>query len=127
MSEGDLGGHVESGSVGSSWGSTWWERRHKRREDREREQEEEESGLKEGSYQIHRTILGALGHEQFKERDQEVEQLHRLVRDLELEARGKRQRRNREEQERRDGSVGNRCREGSNQSGSRPRQDRSHS
>ena len=35
-------------------------------------------------------ISGASGQGQFKERDQEVEWLRRLVRDLELEARGKR-------------------------------------
>ena len=90
MSEGHLGGHAESESVGSSRGSTWQERRHKRREDREHEQEEEEFGLGEGSYQVHRTISGASGHWQFKERDEEVEQLRRLVRDLELKAKDRR-------------------------------------
>ena len=63
MSERCLGGHAESGSVGSSWESTWWERRHKRREDREHEQEEEQSGVGEESYQTHQTISGASGHE----------------------------------------------------------------
>ena len=48
-------------------------------------------------------------HGQFEERDQKVERLRRLVRDLELEARGGRQRRDRDNQEIRDGSVGNRC------------------
>ena len=41
------------------------------------------------SYQIHRTISGALRHEQFEERDQEMERLRRLMRDLELEAKGR--------------------------------------
>ena len=127
MSERHLGGHAESGSVGSSRGSTWRERRHKRREDRECEQEEEQSGLGEGSYQTHRTLSGALGYGQFDERDEELEWLHRLVRYLELKARGRHQRRDRDDQERRAGSEGNRCGVGSNQSGSRPRRDRSHS
>ena len=93
MSEGRSGEHAESGSVRSSRGSTWRERRQKRREDREHEQQEEQSGLREGSYQTLRTISGATGHGQFEERDQEVEWLCRLVRDLELEARDRRQKR----------------------------------
>ena len=88
MFEGCSGGHAESGSVGSSRGSTWREWRHKRREDKEREQEGEQSGLGEGSYQTRRTISRASRPGQFEERDQEVERLCRLVRDLELEARG---------------------------------------
>ena len=75
--------------MGSSRGSTWREQRHKRCEDRDRKQEEERSGLREGSYQTHRTISGALGHGQFDERDKELERLRKLVRDLELEARGR--------------------------------------
>ena len=127
MSEGHSGGHAESGSVGSSWGSTWREWRHKSREDRERERKEEQSGLGAGLYQTRRTISDASGHGKFEERDQEVERLCRLVRDLEFEARGRCQRRDRDNRERRDGSVGNRCGGGSNQSGSRPRRDRSRS
>ena len=114
MSERHLGGHAESGSVGSSRGSTWRERRHKRHEDKECEQEEEQSGLGEGSYQTHRTLSGALGYGQFDERDEELEWLHRLVRDLELKAKGRHQRRDRDDQERRDGSEGNQYGEGSN-------------
>ena len=90
MSEGRSGGHFESGPMGSSRESTWRERRLKRREDREREREEEQFGLREGSYQTHQTILGASGHGQFDERDQELERLRRLVRDLELEVKGRR-------------------------------------
>ena len=93
MFEGCSGGHAKSGSVGSSQESTWRERRQKRCEDRERKREEEESGLREGSYQTHRTISGASRHGQFNERNQELEQLRRLVRDLDFEARGRRQRR----------------------------------
>jgi len=81
--------YAESGSVGSFRGSTWRERRQKRCEDRECEQDEERSGLGEGSYQTHRTMLGASGYGQFDERDEELERLRKLVRDLELEARGK--------------------------------------
>ena len=58
-----------------------------------------------------------------------MERLRRLVRDLELEARGRGQKRDRDNQERRDSSVENRCGGGggSNQSNSRPRRDFSHS
>ena len=125
MSEGRLGGHVESRSVGSFWDSTWWERRIKRREDRERERREEESGLGKGSDQTHQTMSSAPGHGQFDEIDQELERLRRLVRDLELEARGWRQRRDRDNRERRDGSMRNRGEEGSSQSGSHQHRDRS--
>ena len=88
MFEGCLGGQVKSRSVGSSQDSTWRERRQKRHKDRERKRREEESGLGEGLDQTHRTMLGASGHRQRDERDQELEQLCRLVKDLELEARG---------------------------------------
>ena len=96
MSERRSGSYAESGSIGSSRGSTWREQRHKRREDRDREQEEEYSGLGEGSYQTNRTISGASGHGQLDERDEELERLHRLVIDLELEARGGQRRRDRD-------------------------------
>ena len=89
MSEGHSGSYVESAFGGSSRGSTWWERRHKRREDRDREREEERSSLGEGLYQTHQTMSGASRHRQFDERDEELEWLCRLVRDLELEARGR--------------------------------------
>ena len=87
--------YAESASRGSSQGFTWRERRHKMCEDRDREQEEERFGLGERSYQTHRTMSGASGHGQFDERDKELKWLRRLVRDLGLEARGKRQRRDR--------------------------------
>ena len=100
--------------MGSSRGSTWWEQRHKRREERDHEQKEERSGLAERSYQTHQTISSALGHGQFDERDGELEQLRRLVRDLELEARGRHQRRGQDDRERRANSGGNRYGAGSN-------------
>ena len=93
------------------------------REDRECERKEEESGLREGLDQTHRIVLGASRHGQRDKRDQELEWLRKLVRDLELEARGWRQRRDRDNREMRDGSVGNQDEEGSSQSGSHQRQD----
>ena len=88
MFEGHLGGQAKSGLVGSSRDSTWQERRQKRREDKEHGRGEEESGLGEGSDQTHRMMSGASGHGQRDGRDQELERLYRLVRDLELEAKG---------------------------------------
>ena len=108
MSEGCSGDHAESGSVGSSRGSTWWEQRQKRREDREREREEEQSGLREGSYQTLQTVSGTTGRGRFEERDREVELLRRLVRDFELKARNKHQRRDQDNRERIDDNVGDR-------------------
>ena len=52
-------------------------------------------------------MSGASRRGQLDERDQELEWLRRLVRDLKLEARGWYQRRDRDNRERRDGSVGN--------------------
>ena len=46
---------------------------------------------------MHRTISGASGHRKFDKRDEELERLHKLVRDLELEVRGEHQRRDRDE------------------------------
>ena len=108
MSEGCLGDHAESGSVGSSRGPTWRERRQKRRENKEHEREEEQSGLEEGSYQTLQMVSGATGHERFEERDWEVELLCRLVRDFELKARNRHQRRDQDNRERRDDNVGDR-------------------
>ena len=96
MSKRRSGSYTESGSVGSSRGSTWRERRHKRHEDRDHKQEEERSGLGEGWYQTHRTISDASGHRQFDERDKELERLRGLVRNLEFEAKGRTQRRDRD-------------------------------
>ena len=70
-------------------------------------------------------MLGASGHMQFDERDQEQERLCRLVRDLKFEARGRRRRRDRDNREKRDGSVENQGREGSGQFDSCQHRDRS--
>ena len=92
MSERHLGDHVETESVGSSRGSSWRERRQKEREDREYDQRKEMSDIGEGSYQTQRTVSSATGRRQKEERDKELERLHRLVRGLELEVRGRRRR-----------------------------------
>ena len=89
--------YAESGSRRSSRRSSWRERRQKRREDKEYEQGKKQSGLRERSFQTHQTLSGASGHERFDRKDEKLECLHRLVRDLELETRGKRQRRDRKE------------------------------
>ena len=125
MSEGSSGGHAESGSIGSSRGSTWRERRQKRHEDRERLRGEEETGLGEGSDQTHQTMSGASGHGQRDDRDQELDRLRRLVMDLELKARGRRQGRNRNHRQRKDDSMGNQGEESSSQFGLQQFQDRS--
>ena len=119
MSEGRSGGHAQSDSVGSSRGSTWRERRQKRRENRERLRGEEESGLGEGSDQTRRMVSGVSGHRQYDDKDRELERLHRLVMDLELEARGRRQERDCRHRQRRNDSTGIRGEEGSSQSGTR--------
>ena len=68
------------------------------------EYEEGQSGLGEGSFQTYRTMSGTSGCNRFNKRDEELEQrdkelerLHRLVRDLELQPRGRRQRRDHED------------------------------
>ena len=101
MSGGQSGSYAESGSRRSSWGSTWRERRQKRHEDRE--DEEGQSSLCERSFQMYWMISGALGRNRFnrredelEQRDKELERLRSLVRDLELQARGMRQRRDHE-------------------------------
>ena len=125
MSEGRSGGHAQSGSVGSSWGSMWRERRQKGREDRERLRGEEGSSLGEGSDQTRRTMSGVSGHGQYDDRDRELERLRRLVMDLELEARGRHQERDRHHRQRGNDSTGNRGEEGSSQSGTQRFQNRS--
>ena len=89
MSEGQLGSYAKSGLGGSSRGSSWRERRQKRHEDRRYEQEGEHSGPREGPFQTHQIMSGASGHERPNRRDKELECLWRLVRELELEARGR--------------------------------------
>ena len=109
---------MESGFEGSSRGSTWRERRHKRHEDRDCEWEEERSGLGEGSYQTNWMISSASRHGHFDKRDEEHECLHRLVRDLELEVRGRRRRKDPDDQEEGSTSGGGCYGVGFNQSGS---------
>ena len=119
------GSYVENGSKGSSRGSSWREMRHKRDEDQRYKQEEEHSGPREGSFQAYQSMLDASRHERFDRRDEELERLRRLVKDLELEARGRRQKRNREEHTEGLGSVGSSNTEAPYQSGSHRHQDQS--
>ena len=123
MYEGQSGSYAESGIERSSWGSTSQERRQKRHEDREHKQEEEQSGLGEGSFQTHYTISGASRCEHFNRRVEELEHLHRLVRDLELEAKGRHRRRDHKEREEGSTSVGSRYGEGSHRFGSHRHRD----
>ena len=125
MFEGQSGSYAESGSGRSSRGSTQRERRQKRCKDREHEQEEECYGLGERSFQTHRTLSGASGHEHFDKKDKELKRLRRLVRCLELEARCRCQKRDHEEHAKGSASVGGRYGEGSYQSGSHQHWDRS--
>ena len=68
------------------------------------EYEEGQSGLGEGSFQTYWTMFGTSGRNRFnkrdeklEQRDEELEHLRRLVRDLELQPRGRRQRRDHED------------------------------
>ena len=97
MSERHSGSHAESRSIGSSRGSSWRERRQKEREDREHDQREEMSGTGEGLHQTQRTVSGATRRRQREERDEELEWLRKLVRGLELEVRGMRWRRDKDD------------------------------
>ena len=96
MSESQARSYVESGSGRSFRKSNWRERRQKRCEDREYEQEEGQLSLEEGSFQMYRTVFGASERnrsnrrdEKRERRDKELKCLHKLVSDLELEARGR--------------------------------------
>ena len=90
----------------------------KRREDRERELKEEQSGLREGSYQTNRTVSDASRHRHLNERNEELEWLRRLVRDLEFEARGEHQMRDRDNEAEGSMSRGDRYSIGSDRSDS---------
>ena len=127
MSERCSGSYAKSAFGGSSRRSTWREQRHKRHEDRDCEREEEQSGLGEGSYQKHQTVSGVLGHGKFDERDEELEHLHRLVRDLELETKGVRWRRDQDDQEEGFTSGGGHYKVGSHQFGPDRHRERSRS
>ena len=89
MSGRHSGSYAKSGSRGSSRGSSWREMRYKRDEDQRYKQEEEHFGPGERSFQAYQSMLDAFEHEHFDKRDEELKRLHRLVRDLELEARGR--------------------------------------
>ena len=68
---------------------------------------------------------GTSRRDRFDRRDEELECLHRLVRDLELEERGRCQRRDRKEREEGSASMGGRYGTGSHQSSSYQHRDRS--
>ena len=85
MSERHSASYIASGSEQFSRGSSWGERRHKRDEDQRHEREGEHSGLGEGLSQTYRSMSGASELERRDRRDQELEHLRRMVRDLELE------------------------------------------
>jgi len=81
---------------------------------------------------MYRTMSGASGRncfnrkdEELEQRDEELECLHRLVRDLEFQARGRCQRRDNEDQRERSASVEDHRGAGSHQSGSHWHWDRS--
>ena len=97
--------------------------RHKRDEDQRYKKEEEHSSPGEGLFQAYQSMLDASGHERFDRKDEELERLHRLVKDLKLEARGRCQRRNREEHTEGLASVGSSHIEAPHQSGSHRHQD----
>ena len=63
-------------------------------------------------------MSGVSGHNRFNRRDEELEHLGRLVRDLELEARSRHRRRDREERGEGSASVGGRYGAKSHQFGS---------
>ena len=91
----------------------------------EYEQEEWQSNLGEGLFETHRTMSGASEHDHFDRKDEEFERLRRLVRDLELETRGRRRRKDRKEREGGSASVGGHYGDRSHQSGSNRHRDRS--
>ena len=117
--------YAESGSRGSLRGSSWRERRYKRDEDRRYEQEEDHSSPGEGSLYTYWSMSDASRHEHFDKRDEELERLDRLVRDLELEARCRCRRRDREERAERSASVGGSHGQAPHQSCSHRHRDRS--
>ena len=72
-------------------------------------------------------MSGASGHRQFDKRNEELEHLHRLVRDLELEERGRRRRRDHDNHEEGSINVGGHYGARSYQFDSHQHRDRSHS
>ena len=78
------------------WSLSWWERRYKRNEDHRRERDEGPISSGEGSSQTYQLASDVFEQKQCDKRDQELERLCRMVRDLELEVQGRRQRRDRD-------------------------------
>jgi len=70
-------------------------------------------------------MSGASGHDHFDRKDEEFERLRRLVRNLELETRGRHRKRDRKERKGGSASVGGRYGDRSHQSGSNRHRDRS--
>ena len=97
MSDHHLVSYANSGLGGSSRTSSWQEMRHKRNKDRRHERDGEHSGSREGSSQMYRSASEIPEQEHHDRKDQELERLHRLVRDLELEVWGRHRRRNHDE------------------------------
>ena len=85
---------VNSRSGGSSRGSRWQERRQKRDQDYRHEEHVKWPDSREGSSQGYRSASYIFEQEQYKKRDQELEHLCKQVRNLDLEVRGTRRRRN---------------------------------
>ena len=117
--------YAANGSRGSYWGFSWREKRYKRNEDWSCERGREHCGSKEGSSQTYRSMSDIPEHEHHDRRDQELERLCRMVRDLELEVRGRRRWRNRDEHAKGSVSVKGSHREASHQSGSHCSRDQS--
>ena len=89
--------YAASGSRGSSRVFNWREMRYKRNKDQWHEQDGEYSSPGEGSSQMYRSMSDVPEHEHRDRRDQDLEHLRRMVRDLELELRGRCRRRNHDE------------------------------
>ena len=125
MSDHHSASYANNGSGGLYRSSSWQERRHKRNEDRRHKQDGECSSSGEGSSQTYRSTSKVLEQEHHDKRDQALEHLYRLVRDLELEVCGRHRRMNRDESS--EGSISDRDSHGevSHQSGSHWSRERS--
>ena len=101
------------------------ERRYKRNEDRRCERNDGSSSSGEGSSQTYQSAFEVFKQKHYDMRDHELERLHRMVRDLELEVLGRCRRRDRDKSFKGSVSVGGSHGEASRQSGSRRSRDRS--
>ena len=110
--------YASSGFGGLSRGLSWRERRHKRNKDRRYEWGEEHSGSRKGSSQTYQLASKVFKQRHLDRLGQDLECLRRLFRNLELEVRGRHQRRIRGEFLEGFVSVGGSCGEASHQSGS---------